>query len=142
VVQGAQPMKRKLKKKKLSKAEMAISVWMDDYECDIQNTIHVHFEDWEKKKKRNTRRLLDWTDVSQEAQRVYELLFHEKCGEYSPMTALLDGVAASAYCLAMENVAQHLGVSGKAVKSLAYENKGDGDADFFLLECKKLDNEP
>ena len=130
-------MKRKLKNKKLSKAEMAISLWMDDYDsCDIQDTIHVHFGEWEKKQKPN-----DWTDVSHEAQRVYKLLFHEKCGEFSPMTALLCGVAAAADDLAIHNVAQHLGVSQSAVRGVAYETKGDGDADFFLLECKKLDNE-
>ena len=135
-------MKRKLKNKKLSKAEMAISLWMDDYDsCDIDDAIHEHFENWIKKKKRNTRRVLEWPDVSHEARRVYELLFHEKCGEFSPMTAMLCGVAAAADDLAIHNVAQHLGVSQSAVRGVAYETKGDGDADFFLLECKKLDNE-
>ena len=43
-------MKRKLKNKKLSKAEMAISLWMDDYDsCDIDDAIHEHFENWIKK---------------------------------------------------------------------------------------------
>ena len=134
-------MKRKLKKKKLSKAEMDISVWMDDYECDIQNTIHVHFEDWEKKKKRNTRRDLHWTDVLRESQRVYELLFHEKCGDYSLMEALLGGVAASAYNIAIQNVAKSLGFSCSAVACATQESGIKGDPELFLLEIKKLQNE-
>lgn len=131
----------KRKKKRLSKAEMAISVWMDDYECDIQNTIHVHFGEWEKKKKRSTRRVLEWMDVSSESQRVYELLFHEKCGEFSPMMALLDGVAASAYNIAIENVAKSLGFSCSAVSCAAEESGIKGDPEFFLLEIKKLQNQ-
>ena len=130
-------MKRKSTKKRLSKTEKAISLWMDDFDsCDIQNTIHVHFGEWEKKQKPN-----EWTDVTDEAQRVYKLLFHEKCGEYSPMTALLDGVAASAYNIAIENVAKSLGFSCSAVSCAAEESGIKGDPEFFLLEIKKLQNE-
>ena len=93
---------------------------------------------WRMGKKQNPN---EWTDVTDEAQRVYKLLFHEKCGEYSPMTALLDGVAASAYNIAIENVAKSLGFSCSAVSCAAEESGIKGDPEFFLLEIKKLQNE-
>jgi len=83
----------------------------------------------------------DWPDAANEGVRLYGLMFQEHIEPFSPLDGLFSGVAAAAYCLAIQQVAEQLGVTEFAVRC-ALETDRRNDADGFVRECKQIRQAP
>jgi hypothetical protein len=113
----------------LSETEQRLVKWDDpDDHGEVGDLMHRHFT-------QVAARFDDWTDVSHEGRRVWELMFGEAIEDWSAIDAILSGVAAAAYHLAVTQVSQKLGVSNLAVLR-GLESETEGDAEQFVRDCK------
>lgn len=88
---------------------------------DIGDSLHRHFI-----AKRG--RLMEWTDVSCEGRRVWNIMFSEEVEELSPIDDVLSAIAAASWHAAFRLVAQALGqdeeVVAASVEEMAEELRG------------------
>lgn len=83
--------------------------WDADDADDTNNLLHRYFE---------ATQLSDWFSIGDEACVVYELMFGEKLEEYSPISAMFDGVAAQAADGVWRAVADGLGLEKHVLESI------------------------
>ena len=119
-----------MKKRGLSKFEQSLATW-DSNKDDTCDKAHCHFEELEHS-------FADWGDVSEEARRLYAVMFDEQYDDDSPKDALISAAVAAAYSLAILHVAKRLGVEPIAVH-IGLETCDTPDADRFVRECKSAD---
>lgn len=119
-----------MNKRGLTQFEESLATWdtNDDDTCD---KAHRHFEALENS-------FADWGDVSEEARRLYAVMFGEQYAAFSPKDALIVAAVAAAYSLAISDVAKRLGVDPFAVR-VGLETCETPDAERFVRECKSAD---
>lgn len=110
----------------LSQFEDRLADW-ENLENDTDDQVHCHFEAVEKS-------FVDCWGVALEGRRLWYLMFDQRIETDSAMAAVLDGIAASAYALAIRDVAKKLGVSELAVR-VGIESSQDGCGSAFALNC-------
>jgi len=116
-----------MSKRWLTKFEQSLATWEnnDDDTCD---KAHAHFTQLESS-------FTDCFDVSDEARRLHAVMFNEKYDHGSPRDAIISAAVASAYSLAILDVAKRLGVDERAVRN-GLEICETPDAERFVRECK------
>jgi len=119
-----------MKSRGLTQFEESLANWdrNDDDTCD---KAHAHFTALEHL-------FGSWYDVSDEGRRLFLLMFDEHVESGSPKDAVLAGIAAAAYELAIARVANCIGVDAASVRE-AIETCGAADAAKFINACASAD---
>lgn len=115
----------------LTDCEVALAGWETNDDC-TSNTVHNHFTKLEPT-------FSDCWDVASEGRRLYSVMFDERIEEYSPVDSILNGIAASAYFLAIYHVAELMGVSAESVQ-IAMDSCDTTNAVAFANECLSVEN--
>jgi len=95
--------------RRVTKFNKVLTSWETTDE-DIHDVVHQHFD-------ANSARFRKWWDVSTEGCRVWHTMFGEKFNQLSPAEAVFAGVAAAAYELALQRVANANGVTVASIKT-------------------------
>ncbi len=121
----------------LASLKKEVKNWADEEADDTNNLMHRYFE---------ATQLRHWCDVADEARHVYKLMFAEELEEYSPLDALISGVAGQAADGVWHAVAEAFGLEKEYVHlTLAhYEELNPDDertppmtVEGFMAEYKK-----
>ena len=111
--------------------ELLAMRWADG-DVDEGDALHKHFEELQ-----DSGHLEDFVDIAKEGRRLWRRMFKEKIEPYSPADSVISAVAAAGYALAIEHVAQRLGVADSVVRD-AIETGGGADAEKFLQQCRDM----
>ena len=119
-----------MSKRGLTEFEQSLATWdtNDDDTCD---KAHAHFTAMEHL-------FSSWYDVSDEGRRLFLRMFDENVESHSPKDAVLAGIAAAAYELAIAHVADCIGVQAASVRE-AIETCETADAAKFINACASAD---
>jgi hypothetical protein len=91
---------------------------LDDDE-DVCDLLHKHFSEYNQ---------WDWCEISDEARRIYNLMFDENCENNSPLDGIWTAAAALAEKGAYAAIAAAIGIDTMALKLAVapwYENQDD-----------------
>jgi hypothetical protein len=128
-------MKRKKRvdlKRPQTEFEAVIADW-ESGEADSADAIHHHFTKLEPT-------MDDWIDVAEEGRRLWRISFGERLDEYSPELAIINGVAASAFALAFQQVAKALGVTEYGVEQASAVDAAISPEE-FVASAKRAEQE-
>ena len=90
----------------LASLKEEVKNWADEKADDTNNLMHRYFE---------AAQLRHWCEIANEAQHVYELMFNQELEEYSPLDALISGVAAQSADGVWHAVAEAFGLEKEYV---------------------------
>lgn len=115
-----------LGKRGLTEFEQRLAGW-ETNDDDTHDTVHLHFDALGKS-------FFHWGDVADEGRRLFAIMFNELIEEHSASEAILLGVAAAAYSLAIDKVASAMCVSPGSVE-IALEAETPQGAEAFARDC-------